>query len=167
MNNINFVLYREVKKLSSVILKFIGKGVKRVVGIFFLIIALFISVHATLVLHFCGENLRSVDFFSKENGSCSGKEKHSKPTHNGSVIKNIPCCSDNLLEIRTDDFSIIQSSFAFESSKAFNLNVLTFFPIFWKYDIFSKNTFKRIFPPLNNIAKSGIDLLIHICILII
>jgi hypothetical protein len=136
---------------------------KRITAILLMIITLFASSQWVVVYHYCGGILQSTNIAVLKKVSCCCADENQHETHS---IQNQPCCSNFFLALHTDDFQHTNQTITLGSNTSSNLFAVTS-STFKLNNVFAENIREYKFPPPENIAKSGIDLLIAISILII
>ena len=140
----------------------------KIIAVFLLIVTLFASTHTTLAFHYCGGSLHSVGIGAEHKKCCCDDERRhcggeQRLCGDDAKIQTKSCCSDLFLDIETDDFT--KSRLVAENVQDFQPAMLLFgISIMEVSHRFSANSFQIVFPPGNG-AKSGIDLLLAICIL--
>ncbi len=132
-----------------------------------MIVSLFASSHAMLAFHYCGGSLDSVRIIGSAGTSscCERENNNQKSSEKGNIIQNTPCCSNQLFEIKTDNFPTTHHEIIIGGEKNFHPIAFTFYPASGLYNIDTPQIFQFIFPPGSNLAKSGTDLLTFVCVL--
>jgi hypothetical protein len=136
---------------------------RKITALFLLIVTLLASSHATVAFHYCGGNFHAVAIAGFEKISCCEEKKGHETHGNENEISNTPCCSNHYLEITTDDFSVTPTIVTDHPNGFQPVLFNPCLPLGSDITV-AMQTLTYIFPP-GNLAESGIDLLLSICIL--
>lgn len=92
-------------------------SMKRVISFSLAILLFVVSVKVGLAFHYCGGKLAQFKIVIGYGKASCGMESHGNCCENKSTASfhNVPCCHDQLQQIRTDNYQLATNSFAVPS----------------------------------------------------
>jgi hypothetical protein len=125
-----------------------------------------VAIQPTLAFHYCGGHLASIKFFGDESKKCAcGMENEEQSTPDAGFTSPVmPCCSNNVVKIATDDFQSAQETLIINAdllSAPFALLLPSTTSLFGEQDALF--TFQHTYPP-GGLPKCGTDILALNCV---